>query len=97
MFNASESLANASISVVLPESVEIVGRPDLHRLSWRADLKQGPNLLQLPLIAVGNGSGTLVIRLAYGSLVRTLEVPITSTLGKSRATGLIPDATSVSS
>jgi hypothetical protein len=77
MFRASEALADASISVSLPDDVEIAGRPQVRHLSWRTDLKAGPNLLELPLLATGPGSGTLVVRLSQGSLVRILEIPIT--------------------
>ena len=76
MFRASDSLQDASISVWLPDDVQIAGRPNARHLSWRTDLKPGANLLELPLLATGTHSGTLVVRLSQGSLVRTLEVPI---------------------
>jgi hypothetical protein len=76
MFRASDSLQDASISVWLPDDVQIAGRPKVRHLSWRTDLKPGANLLELPLLATGTHSGMLVVRLSQGSLVRTLEVPI---------------------
>ena len=97
LFNASEVLADASISVELPESIEIAGRPDVHRLSWRAYLKRGPNLLELPLVATGSGHGTLVVRVAQGSLVRTLEVPVTSQSSRPRAAVTVLGSAPVSS
>jgi hypothetical protein len=76
MFRASGALKDTSISVWLPDDVQIAGRPNVRELSWRTDLKSGANLLELPLLATGTRSGTLVVRLSQGSLVRTLEVPI---------------------
>jgi hypothetical protein len=76
MFRASSALKDTSISVWLPDDVQIAGRPNVRELSWHTDLKSGANLLELPLLATGTHSGTLVVRLSQGSLVRTLEVPI---------------------
>ena len=77
MFRASTIVQNARISVWLPDGVQIAGRPDARQLSWQTDLKPGPNLLELPLLATGSHGGTLLVHLSQGSLVRALEVPIT--------------------
>jgi hypothetical protein len=76
MFRATDSLPDASISVWLPDDVQIAGRPNVRHLSWRTDLKPGANLLELPLLATGTHDGTLIVRLSQGALVKTLEVPI---------------------
>ncbi len=76
MFRTADALHDASISVWLPEDVQIVGRPHVRHLSWHTDLKPGPNLLELPLQATGSHSGMLVVRLSQGSLEKTLEIPI---------------------
>lgn len=77
MFRASDKLSGATISVWLPDDVQIPGRPDVRHLDWQTDLNRGPNLLELPLIATGPRGGTLLVHLSQGSLVRALEVPIT--------------------
>ena len=76
MLRATDMVQDARISVWLPDDVQIAGRPNVRHLSWRTDLKRGPNLLELPLLATGPHSGSLLVRLSQGSLVRTLEVPI---------------------
>jgi anti-sigma factor RsiW len=76
MFRTSDSLRDASITVWLPDDVQIAGRPNVRQLSWHTDLKAGANLLELPLLATGTRNGILLVRLSQGSLVRTLEVPI---------------------
>jgi hypothetical protein len=76
MFRSADALHDASISVWLPDDVQIAGRPHVRYLSWHTDLKPGPNLLELPLQAAGPHGGTLVVRLSQGSFVKTLEIPI---------------------
>jgi hypothetical protein len=88
MFRTTDALHDASISVWLPEGVQIAGRPDVRHLSWHTDLKPGPNLLELPLQATGSHGGTLVVRLSQGSLVKTLEIPIAVRPSKGPETGL---------
>ena len=51
MFRTTDALHDASISVWLPDDVQIAGRPHVRHLSWHTDLKAGPNLLELPLQA----------------------------------------------
>jgi hypothetical protein len=88
MFRTADALHDASISVWLPDDVQIAGRPHVHYLSWHTDLKPGPNLLELPLQATGSHGGTLVVRLSQGSLVKTLEIPISVLPSKAPETGL---------
>lgn len=88
MFRTADALHDASISVWLPDDVQIAGHPHVHHLSWHTDLKPGPNLLELPLQATGSHGGTLVVRLSQGSLVKTLEIPIAVRPSKAPATGL---------
>jgi hypothetical protein len=76
MFRATDVVHDADISLWLPQDVQIAGRPGLRHISWHIDLKSGPNVLELPLIATGSHSGTLVVQIAGGSLVRRLDVPI---------------------
>jgi hypothetical protein len=76
LFRATDAVHDADISLWLPQDVQIAGRPGLRHISWHIDLKSGPNVLELPLIATGSHSGTLVVQIAGGSLVRRLDVPI---------------------
>src|ERR1700738_1308793 len=76
MFRATDVVHDADISLWLPQDVQIAGRPGLRHISWHIDLKSGPNVLELPLIATGSHSGTRVVQIAGGSLLRRLDVPI---------------------
>ncbi len=87
MFRTADPLHDASISVWLPDDVQIAGRPNVHYVSWHTDLKAGSNLLELPLQSTGPNGGKLVVRLAQGSLVKTLEIPISVRSSKGPQTG----------
>ena len=89
MFRTAEALHDASISVWLPDDVQIVGRPNVHYVTWHTDLRAGPNLLELPLQSIGSNGGMLVVRLSKGSLVKTLEIPVTVRSYKDPETGLL--------
>ncbi len=89
MFRTADPLHDASISVWLPDDVQIAGRPHVHYVSWHTDLKAGSNLLELPLQSTGPNGGTLVVRLSQGSMVKTLEIPISVRSSKGPQTGAL--------
>jgi hypothetical protein len=89
MFRTAEALPGASISVWLPDDVQIAGRPDSRYFTWRTDLKAGPNLLELPLQSTGPHGGMLVVRLSQGSLVKMLEIPVSVRSDKGPNTGFL--------
>jgi len=76
MFNADRPLSGATLSLSLPENVEIVGYGERRELTWQADLGAGGNLLRLPLIAHGPAGGELVARLTLGASSRTFRLKI---------------------
>jgi hypothetical protein len=76
MFNAAKPLPGATLSLTLPENVEIVGYGDRRELTWRTDLREGANLLQLPLIVHGPAGGELVARVSRGASSRTFRLKI---------------------
>jgi len=76
VFNAGKPLPGATLSLSLPENVEIVGYGDRRELTWQADLGEGGNLLRLPLIAHGPAGGELVARLTLGASSRTFRLKI---------------------
>jgi len=58
-------LQGARISVVLAGDVEVEGFDGLHELTWSDDLEAGVNKLTLPLRAVGDNVGQVVVRLSH--------------------------------
>lgn len=76
VFNSAKPLPAATMSLTLPENVELVGYGSRRELSWQTDLREGGNLLQLPLIAHGPAKGELVARLSHGASGKTFRVKI---------------------
>ncbi len=71
-----EDLPGAEISVVLSGGIELDGYAGRRELRWTTDLKAGTNRLTLPLVAVGEGGGRLLVRVGHGARERrfTLDV-----------------------
>ena len=58
-------LQDATISILLSGDVQLEGFGDRRELSWTEDLDAGINKLTLPLKAVGDGGGQMVVRLSH--------------------------------
>jgi hypothetical protein len=76
VFNAGKPLPGATLSLSLPENVEIVGYGERRELTWQTDLGEGGNLLRLPLVAHGPAGGELVARLSLGASSWTFRLKI---------------------
>ena len=74
MFNSAKPLQAATLSLALPENVELVGYGDRRELSWQTDLREGGNLLQLPLVARGTVKDEIVARLSHGGGSKTFRL-----------------------
>jgi len=64
-FETDRSLQGANISILLVGGVELDGYGQRRELIWTSDLKAGVNKLSLPLIAVEEGGGRVVVRLSH--------------------------------
>ena len=62
---ADRPLQDAKISILLSGDVEVDGYMDRHELSWVDDLEPGVNQLTLPIRAIGEGGGQMVVRLSH--------------------------------
>lgn len=58
-------LAGARISILLSGGVEIVGYGERRELSWTTDLDAGINRLRLPVLAINEAGGQMVVRLSH--------------------------------
>jgi len=74
VFNSAKPLRAATLSLSLPENVEVVGYTGQRELTWQTDLREGQNLLQLPLIARGAVKDDLLARLSHGTSTKTFRV-----------------------
>jgi hypothetical protein len=62
---ADRPLEGAQISILLSGDVEVDGYVDRHELSWTDDLEPGVNQLTLPIRAIGERGGQMVVRLSH--------------------------------
>ena len=76
MFNSAKPLKAATLSLALPENVELVGYNGRRELSWQTDLREGGNLMQLPLIARGATKEELVASLSHGGSSKMFRLKI---------------------
>jgi anti-sigma factor RsiW len=75
--NSERELRQATVTIQLPEGVELRGFAGQREISWKTDLARGVNLLSLPLVAVAAKDGALVARLHHDDRNRELRVMFT--------------------
>jgi len=75
VFNSRSRLEDVSLSLELPEGVEVAGHAGKRQLAWRTTLEPGRNLLKLPVVVNGPG-GTLRANLRYGDNRRSFDLQI---------------------
>jgi hypothetical protein len=74
VFSSAKPLQAATLSLALPENVELVGYAGQRELTWKTDLREGQNLLQLPLVAHGAVKDELFARLSHGTSTKTFRL-----------------------
>ena len=86
MFNSAKPLKAATLSLALPDNVELVGYGGRRELSWQTDLREGGNLMQLPLIVRGATKEELVASLSHEGSSKTFRLKIVA--DDARRTGM---------
>lgn len=74
--DAEKDLPGTIVNVTLSGGFEIVGFGMQRDLSWTTDLEKGLNRLTLPLLAVDNTGGHLVVRLEHEGTMRVFRVDL---------------------
>lgn len=72
--DAEQDLPGTTVNVVLSGDFEIAGFGKQRELSWTTDLEKGVNKLALPLLAVGDTDGHLIVRLEHEGTHRVFRV-----------------------
>jgi anti-sigma factor RsiW len=75
-FESAQSLQGVTLTVRLPDQVELVGYPGQRELSWRTDLAAGVNALTLPLVMTGGNGGELIAELGRGTQRKSFRLMI---------------------
>jgi anti-sigma factor RsiW len=59
------AMRGATVSVLLAGGVELQGYGQRRELTWTSDLEKGINRLSLPVIAIGEQGGSVIVRLSH--------------------------------
>lgn len=78
VFNSPIDVNGANFTIILPDNVEIYGRPGIRELSWQGKILSGNNRLTLPLIAKGVVKGELTARLTSGESNKIFTINLNS-------------------
>lgn len=65
VFNSKNNVDGATFTVQLPANVALQGFPHQQSISWKGRLRQGKNLLVLPVMATGPVEGDLITRIEH--------------------------------
>lgn len=74
VFEAPTDLAEVTLTLDLPENVELEGYSGEKQLVWQTNLNKGQNILALPVMAIGDGQGELLAQLNYGDKTQQFRV-----------------------
>jgi len=74
--DAEQDLPGTTVNVVLSGGFEIAGFGRQRELSWTTDLEKGVNKLALPLLAVDDREGHLIVRLEHEGTRRVFRVDL---------------------
>lgn len=76
VFASATALDSATLTVTLPEGIELSGFPGQREITWETRLQQGRNLLPLTLVAVTGTGGELLARLEHDNRDRTFRLRV---------------------
>ena len=76
VFASKTPLVAATLTVMLPEGVELVGFPGQREIAWQTNLNAGRNLLPLKLIALSPIGGEVLATLEHMDRARTFKVRV---------------------
>jgi hypothetical protein len=76
VFASATALDSATLTVSLPEGIELAGFPGQREISWETSLQEGKNLLPLTLIAKTPAGGELLARLEHEDRDRTFRLRV---------------------
>jgi anti-sigma factor RsiW len=75
-FDSKHELQAAAISVQLPEGVDIVGYEGRNSVQWTTTVKEGTNILELPIVVRSGIGGAILARLEHGGKYKTFEFAV---------------------
>ncbi len=76
VFASASALESATLTVTLPDGIELAGFPGQREITWQTSLAEGKNLLPLELIALTPVGGEVFARLEHDDRDRTFRLRI---------------------
>ena len=76
VFASTTSLDSATLTVSLPDGIELEGFPGQREITWETSLNEGRNLLPLTLVALSPAGGELLARLEHDNRNRTFRLRV---------------------
>lgn len=76
VFASAAPLNAATLTVTLPEGIELAGFPGQREIAWQTSLVEGKNFLPLELIALTSTGGEVLARLEHDDRDRTFRLRI---------------------
>lgn len=76
VFSSDSALANATMTVALPQGVEVQGFAGQKEITWMTSLTEGKNILPLTLIATSPHGGELMATLRHDGDDKTFRVRV---------------------
>ena len=76
VFSSATPLIDATMTVTLPEGIEVMGFQGQREITWMTSLKEGKNILPLTLIATSPLGGELLATLRHADDDRTFRVQV---------------------
>jgi len=76
VFSSAEALDSATLTVSLPDGIELAGFPGQREITWETSLQEGRNLLPLTLIALTPAGGEVLARLEHKDRNRTFRLRV---------------------
>ena len=76
VFASANALDSATLTVTLPEGIELAGFPGQREIAWQTSLVAGKNLLPLKLVALTPAGGEVLARLEHDNRNRTFRLRV---------------------
>ncbi len=75
-FDSVNYVESATLTIALPDHIEFVGYPGLKQLTWQTSLKQGRNVLPLPIKALNQNNAVLQASIEINGKTKSFQTPI---------------------
>ena len=76
VFTSATALESATLTVSLPDGVELAGFPGQREITWQTSLDEGKNLLPLTLVALTPAGGELLATLEHNDRDRVFRLRV---------------------